>query len=221
MTKRIADNPSFKKLNSGLSNAKIIKDNLPIIGDLIGIDTEILSDSLKDIEKLKEDFDLLSVLPDEFNGYFSRRGFVVYEFMHLPTIKLAVEKAKAGDIDGAELDLVNHYSEEQVRFYLSRMKNISAFRPRLHLADLALKDYTEGRYHASIPVVLAIIDGLVSELNLMNGQKRGLSAKETVLSAWGSIAAHSSGLGVLIEIYTKGRYTTRTEEIRAFDIIVS
>jgi hypothetical protein len=78
------------------------------------------------------------------------------------------------------------------------------------LAQKALTDYCEGRYHACVPVVLALLDGMVSELH---EKRRGFFAEEVDLQAWDSIAAHSKGLNVLVSIFQKGRKTTRIEPI--------
>ncbi len=82
---------------------------------------------------------------------------------------------------------------------LCRMKDIEEFRPRMTLAQKALNDYREGRYHACVPVVLALMDGMVNELNLKaNMKKKGLSAEDVNLEAWNSVSAHSNGLGRLV-----------------------
>lgn len=85
---------------------------------------------------------------------------------------------------------------------LTYFDKIKAFKPRMRLINLALDDYLAERYHAIIPVVLALTDGLVNELH---PDRRGISAEKTELQAWDSIAAHSQGLGKLKSILFKGR----------------
>jgi hypothetical protein len=80
----------------------------------------------------------------------------------------------------------------------------------MSLAQKALIDYEEERYHACVPVVLALLDGLVNELH---EKRRGFSAEDVKLEAWDSIAAHSRGLSTLARIFQKGRYKTTTEQI--------
>ena len=83
------------------------------------------------------------------------------------------------------------------------------------LAEKALLDYREGRYHACIPVVLALLDGMVNEVHQKAlGTRRGISAEGVDLSAWDSLAAHQSGLNRLMKIVQSGRRRTTTEEIR-------
>lgn len=80
----------------------------------------------------------------------------------------------------------------------------------MRLAELALEDYRERRFHASIPVVLALMDGLVSELH---ERRRGFFAAERDLTAWDSIAAHERGLNALADVFQKGRRSLNTNEI--------
>ena len=107
------------------------------------------------------------------------------------------------------MDLVNYYSPETVRWKLQRMKAVSAFRPRMPLAEKALVDYEEERYHACVPVVLALLDGLVNELH---EERRGFFSGGS-LEAWDSVAAHSKGLNVISNIFQKGRRKTVTDQI--------
>jgi hypothetical protein len=113
-----------------------------------------------------------------------------------------------GDLDGAERDLVDHYDADRIRHQLIWMGNVKAFRPRLRLAELARVDYVEGRYHACIPVVLALLDGLVNDLS-----PRGFFAEGVNLEAWDSVAAHSSGLAELAKVLGKTRRKTTPESI--------
>lgn len=90
------------------------------------------------------------------------------------------------------------------------MKAVKAFYPRLHLAYKALTDYEEERCHACVPVILALMDGLVNDLH---ENHRGFFTDSTELEAWDSIAAHNKGLGRLVQVFRKGRFKTTTEQI--------
>jgi hypothetical protein len=82
------------------------------------------------------------------------------------------------------------------------------------LAQKALTDYHEGRYHACVPVVLAMMDGMVNELYLRaKGKRKGLSAEGANHEAWNSVSAHSRGLGQLIPVLMKGRNKTITQQV--------
>ncbi|MEK6304071.1 MAG: hypothetical protein AABO41_25560 [Acidobacteriota bacterium] len=162
---------------------------------------------IDELEKMAEE---LAMIPDRFNDLFAPRGWIIYDSMNIDAAKAAIERAESGDIDGAEALLVDYYNPDRLERYLQMMVAVDAFRPRMRLARLALIDYSEGRYHACIPVILALLDGLVSELH---EQRRGFFAEDVKLEAWDSIAGHSKGLNVIVRIFQKGRYRTRTEEI--------
>jgi len=76
------------------------------------------------------------------------------------------------------------------------------------LAEKAKEDYLAGRYHACVPVVLTIIDGIVNDI-----EQKGFFAQGVDLTAWDSIAAHSSGLQKLSKLLNSARKKTNTETI--------
>ncbi|MGV8174391.1 MAG: hypothetical protein ACP5OU_01670 [Methanothrix sp.] len=82
------------------------------------------------------------------------------------------------------------------------------------MARKALIDYREERYHACIPVVLALLDGMVNEVYQKKLNKRcGFFAENVNLLAWDSVAGHSKGLNELARLFRSGRYKTTTDEI--------
>lgn len=167
-----------------------------------------------DIDRVAEDVEKLAATPDAFNEHFADRGWIMHENMNLDVAQDAVELAEEGRLDEAEALLVDYYDSDTVEFQLNRMKQIDAFLPRWPLARNALEDYEEGRYHACVPVVLAMTDGLVQQVFVdVEGEGKNFSAEETSLKAWDSIAAHSKGLGALRDVVLTSRKTTRTEEI--------
>lgn len=145
-----------------------------------------------------------------FNTLFAARGWIVYDHLNLDLIKTANKKGLEGELDAAEQMLVEDYDEETIRWKLKLFGSVQAFRTRVPLARKALEDYAAGRYHACVPVVLALADGLVNELH---ETRRGLFAEGTDLTAWDSVAAHSQGLGVLVQLFSKQRSRTTTEPL--------
>jgi hypothetical protein len=155
-----------------------------------------------------------AVALDRFNDLFSGIGWIAYWTIDVNVLKKAVAKGDLGDIAGAQADLVRHYDPERVRFELKRMRHIKAFEARMPLARKALIDYQEERYHACIPVVLALLDGMVNEIYQKVHKKRyGFFAEDVDLIAWDSIAAHSKGLNILARAFRSGRYATTTDII--------
>ncbi|HEX8772089.1 MAG TPA: hypothetical protein VF735_00700 [Pyrinomonadaceae bacterium] len=209
----IRDIPHIKKTLDDAKNIKRVKKILRLAGPalrLFKVDVSQIKEALADVENLEHLAEELAAVPDRFNDLFAERGWIIYDLMNLEVAKAAIKKAEDGAIDGAEEDLVNYYNAETVEWLLRTMHVVKAFRPRMSLAEKALADYREERYHACVPVVLALLDGLVNELH---EKRRGFFADEVDLQAWDSIAAHDKGLNVLVEIFRRGRYKTTTEPI--------
>lgn len=209
----IRDIPHIKKALDDAKNIKTLKTVLRLAGPvlrLFKVDVSEMKEALAEVENLEHTAEELAAVPDRFNDIFAKRGWIIYDLMNLEAAKAAIEKAETGDIDGAEADLVSYYNAETVEWLLRTMHGVKAFRQRMPLAEKALADYREERYHACIPVVLALLDGLVNELH---EKRRGFFADEVDLKAWDSIAAHDRGLNVLVEIFQAGRYKTTTEPI--------
>lgn len=209
----IRDIPSIKKALNDARNINTFKQVMPFLRPILKlfrVEVAKIDEALSrvdDLERMAED---IATLPDRFNDIFAARGWIIYERMSLDVAKAAVEKAEVGDVDGAEQDLVAYYSNDHVAFSLRPMSAVQAFRPRMRLAEKALIDYQEERYHACVPVVLALLDGMVNELH---EQRLGFFTKGTRLEAWDSIAAHSKGLDALNRIFQKGRRKTVTDQI--------
>lgn len=184
--------------------------------DLSGVDVASIEEALDDadIEELRRRAEELGSIPDRFNDLFAERGWIIHADMNLKVAKEAVEKAEAESVRVGEEVLISHSDPEMVEFNLGRMRTVNAFRPRIDLAEKALEDYREGRYHACVPVVLALMDGIVQEVHVeAYGHGRNWSSREAQLEAWNSLAGHTKGLEQLQELHTESRFETRTEEI--------
>lgn len=210
---QIRDIAKFKKMREEMKGFRMIKNILPFASPFLkifGVNTQQMKDAFAEFDMLEKHFLELSEFPDKFNDTFSSRGWILFDFLNLEIAKEALEISKT-DIEAAEQFLIDYYTPENVGFLLRTMHGIRAFRPRMELAELALIDYKEKRYHACIPVILALMDGLVNELN--KAQNLSMSADDSDLRAWDSITAHEKGLNALKEVLFKARKITRTEEI--------
>lgn len=209
---RIRDNPTIQETLKQAKGLVALKRILPFIAPLLkvlGVDVNKIKTDLEMADSLTQQAEELATLPDKFNDYFGEHGWIIYESLSLEVAKKAIVVADSGNMDAAEQVIVDYFTPATVRFWLNQMKAVQAFQPRFRLAQLALKDYEEERYHACIPVVLALMDGLINELN--NGH--GFFSNATELEAWDSISAHKRGLVELGNIFRKGRNKTRTEQI--------
>lgn len=210
---QIKDIPQIKKVVDDIKNMQSLKVAMPVLAPLLrlmGVDTTQMHEALGKVDDLARMAEELSTLPDRFNDLFAPRGWIIYDLLNIEVAKSAVTKAEAGDFDSAESDLVAYYDADTVRWQLQMMHAIKAFRARVPLAQKALIDYNEERYHACVPVILALMDGLVSELH---EKRRGFSAEDVDLKVWDSFAGHDTGLTALAKIFQTGRRTTQTEQI--------
>jgi hypothetical protein len=204
---RIGDIPKFQEQLDQLKQMKTLQAGLNIAGPLLklfGVNDGPIREALASgkIEEMEREFTEMIALPDLFNDHFCERGWIMYDNLSIQVVKDAIQKAESGDIDGAEQELIDYYTYDTVRIQLMMMNGIKTFRSRMDLAKKALEDYKAGRFYACVLVILALMDGLVTELS----EKRlGFFAEDADLTAWNSIAGHSKGLQTLAGIFRKGR----------------
>ncbi len=209
----IQDIPRIKSLVEQLRFLKLGNQAFPLVKPLlklVGVSTEQMESALAEVDTLEKKIALLAALPDRFNRLFASRGWIAYDMFNVDVAQSTVEKAEAGDIDGAETDLIEYYDAEHIHWHLRMMQAVQAFCPRLSLLEKALEDYLQGRYHASVPIVLMQLDGLVSDVGKKNS---GFFREEAYLVAWDSIAAHSTGLAALAKLLGKERRRRTTETL--------
>ena len=211
MAEKPSDTHSIRKVREQAEQLSAVRKVEPFLRPLLsvaGVDTRALAQSLESAKEQQRKIDEMTYVVDRFNELFARRGWIVYGLLNADLAKSAVAAAEAGDMAGAEGVLVEHYNADEVDRQLNSLSSIRAFRPRMRLAKLALVDYREERYHACIPVVLALLDGMVNELGNL-----GFFSKDVDLAAWDSMAASDSGLKELHQLLFKTRSKTRTDAI--------
>lgn len=145
---------------------------------------------------------------DRFNELFASKGWIVHDFMEVDIVENVLTAAAAGDLSKAQGLLVEYYRPAWIARHLPQLSSIRAFAPRMRLALLALEDYRFARYHACVPVVLALLDGMVNEVGIT-----GFFSKKTDLAAWDSIAACDSGLPSLKSALDDPRPLTDTKPL--------
>lgn len=214
---KIQDIHSIKKLLDEHKTFLALRAVMPILRPVLKLfkaDISKIDDAFEKSKEMELQLVKLSTIPDKFNDTFARYGWIMYEMMDLDLAEKSISLAENEDIDAAEQELVNHYTPERVKWKLLTMHGVRAFHARMELANKALTDYEEERYHACVPVVLALLYGMVNEIHgKQKGVRRGFSSEEADLEAWDSIAAHSKGLNELKRIFNTGRYSTVTDDI--------
>jgi len=205
--KKIKDTPTCAELLNNTKGVEALSKAVSFFKK-IGIKNDKISEAFKKAPDLCQKTDELVNMPDRFNEHFSKSGWVAYESLNAELMKEAVCLAEDGKFDEANNLLVEYYNEETLKWGLTRMKGVEEYRPRYELAEKAKEDYLAGRYHACVPVVLTIIDGIVNDI-----EQKGFFAQGVDLTAWDSIAAHSSGLQELSTLFNRARKKTNTETI--------
>lgn len=211
--KRIKDNPSFSKPIREVEQLLAVRAMMPYLKAFgMNIDQEV-EQNFTELEAISEEMIKQANMPDRFNDHFASRGWIMYESMNADVAEVAIAKADANKMDEAEAILIDYYSVETVQMHLNRMKAVQAFRPRIRLAEKAVIDYQEERYHAVIPIVVALLDGMVCDVNQKRGIQSGFFSKDVDLEAWDSIAAHATGLARLHDVLCTSCKKTRTDTI--------
>lgn len=196
---KISDNASLKELDNAFKIAKTIS-KIPLIKHI----SPRIHDALSEFLEGESQFSKLKETPDNFNDIFSKLGWVAYESISLDVMATAVDLYTTEGKDVAENYLADTYDEDTIRIGLMRFSGHKHFKKRLRLLKLAEIDYLEGRYHACVPLLLSLLDGVVDDTS----GRVGFFAQESDLVVRDSIAAHETGLTVLAEIMTKTRRKT-------------
>lgn len=151
-------------------------------------------------------------LPDRFNELLGHRAWVVFEDMDARVCEEAILLAERGDIDGAEVVLARHFDADTISRGIERLaKSLDPFRAREKLLMEAVEDHREGRYHASVPVALAQLDGLARDLT--GGNFFLDSNRADHLLARDSVVGHPSGLKALSAVMSRRRRRTSGAEL--------
>lgn len=205
--KKIANNPSVQGIRDSVKSLNMLKTvfNCVPFGAYIFPEWHKAFESM---EGLAERVKILEV-PDRFNEAFSKRGWIAYESMNLKSMVQAIEIAEEEGYPAAEEFLANTYDDNVLKFGIMRCNGQSDFRKRVRLLELAASDYLAGRYHACVPLLLALIDGLANDVS----KHIGFFAEGAKLTAWDSIAAHETGLKTLAKIMGLPRKRTNEDEI--------
>lgn len=178
--KRISENLSAKKILDEINILDGFINLLRAIPFTRGILTENIVSQFQEAKKQAE----VLHIPDQFNDAFSEAGWIAYESMSAETANLALREKKEKGMAGAEKYLAEYYDEETLNYGILRLRGHSEFRKRLRLIELAKTDYLAGRYHACIPLLLSLLDGLVGDVS----GHVGFFAKNAEMTAWDSIA---------------------------------
>ena len=205
---KIENIPSYSKLRKDIEGADSLRKFVKFLS-VFGIKDKELNKTLDEIPDFKKQIIHLSTLPDRFNNHFAKNGWIAHESMNSDLMERAVELAESGEIEDANQELVNYYCSGEIEWLLMHFKGFPEFSKRLDFIKLAYKDTIDKKFYSSIPTLLMVIDGSVNDID----KNKGFFTESTDLTAWDSIAAHSSGLSVIRNVFNSARKKTTTEPI--------
>lgn len=163
----------------------------------------------KQLRVLEKQLDNMVIQTAAFNERFSSYGWCAYDSMGLTLIESANDAFEKGGIENAEQVLINYYTND-VSKIVHWIKNSSdAFSVRNNLIEHFFEDHFTGRYYASVPLALIIIDGAVNDFT----KSKGFFAEGTSVDAWDCLVGCSDGLSKLKEIFNQNRTKTNSEMI--------
>ena len=144
-----------------------------------------------------------------FNDRFSSYGWCAYDSMNLQLIENANAAFDKGGIEAAEQVLINYYKTDVQKNTHWIKNSSSAFAVRDSLIQRFFEDHFAGRYHASVPLGLIIVDGAVNDYT----KSKGFFAEGTAVDAWDCLVGCSDGLTKLKSIFNQNRTKTNPEII--------
>lgn len=187
---------SLNKLKNDMQSMQYISFLLP-------------KDKQNEFKNLKKQLDEMEKMLFLFNDYFSDLGWCAYDSMNMQLMKDAVSMYESSGADAGEKVLLNYYKTD-VKEILHWLKNKSEpFSLRYDLILKAFDDHFAGRYYASVPLFLIIIDGAVNDYT----RSKGFFAEGTDVTAWDCLVGCDDGLTKMKSIFNKGRNKTNHDEI--------
>lgn len=205
---KIKDNPSYAKMRTEMEGANMLRKALKVLS-YVGIKDKELNKTLNKVPVLLNELNKISSIPDRFNEAFSAKGWIAHESMNFDLMAKAVECSDNGKYEEGNQMLIDYYCSEEIKWPIAWTRQIPAFNKRYDLILSAYKDSLEGRYYAAIPILLMVIDGGVNDID----KNKGFFTPSTDLTAWDSIAAHSTGLSVIRDTFNSKRNRTNTDPI--------
>jgi len=171
--------------------------------------TRLIARKLRpDLLGIERDVKRLAELVDSFYALLGPRHWIFHE---------SLDTKRIGDLvllpaDDAERGLIGIYKDPEALESMIRMlRRFPQMQERMHLIDRARTDYIDGRYYATVLVLLSVMDGFVNDIE---PKHRGLHARsEDEMIAWDSIVGHHLGLTNAHRTFTKSFSKTSREEI--------
>ncbi len=207
----IRDQPQYKKMETELKAFRSLKWIRPFLY-LFGPKGWKAAKEIKRIMKeqlgpIQEQFESLRNLPDRFNDTFRKVGWIATDDLNVEVMGKAIQIYSEEGLEPAEVCIEQYYNES-LDFHLRRFLSLPRVQPRRRLLELALEDHKAGRFHASVPVVLAQVDGIAHDLVQKSFYERG-KKRTKHLQANETAVGDPTGLPALAELLSESRSETR------------
>jgi uncharacterized damage-inducible protein DinB len=168
-----------------------------------------ISEYKEEVERFHKEAQELTSLPDKFNDTFENTGWFITSSMSIDLVKQSINCANSKSIDEAEIILADSINKKYLDLLFLKIRWRPIFDKRIRLFELTKDDYLEERYHACIPLLLSLIDGLVDELT----QHVGIFSENVDVTAFDSLAGHETGLQSIAKILRSTRKKVNIDPI--------
>ena len=153
MSKEFIDTPGAK---DAISQEKAFK----LLAPLFSI---IDKDSVKQIRESQSELNNMIECIDKYNSIFKNNGWIAHELLSYQNMKEAIHVFETTGMEEAEDYLTDYYITRFQEMYRVIQGN-KYFHVRKKLLELAYNDFQDERYYSSIPLLLMIVDGIVSDV---------------------------------------------------------
>lgn len=194
-------------MNSNLVSLNKLKDDIKAMKIISIFLKPEQRKQLKDMEKQMEN---MIVQTRNFNDRFSPLGWCAYDSMSFSLVEDVNSVFEQNGLEAAEQILINYYKSEVSKITYWIANSSEAFTVRYDLIQRFFEDHFAGRYHASVPLGLIIVDGAVNDYT----KSKGFFAEGTEVDAWDCLVGCSDGLSNLKNIFNQKRTKTNIEMIK-------
>ena len=128
-----------------------------------GIGGKRLKSVVDSVKEIEHQMDALVEVSNAFRIAFSDQGWLWSESTNVEIAKAALESHESGNPSEAEEILASEFMGDHLDFVIMRMCQLQPFSLRRNQLKEALALTSEGRFIASVPLLLIIADGVVTD----------------------------------------------------------
>lgn len=144
-----------------------------------------------------------------FNQRFADYGWCAYDTISEELIHRANRIYEEKGIEEAERVLIEYYRTEALNQAEHILNASPSFAVREDMIRQCFEDHADGRYYASVPLALIIIDGAVNDYT----KKKGFFTAATTVDPWDCLVGCTEGLTKIKLNFNQNRLKTNREPI--------